>query len=73
MLMLGLNKAMDQLAMVHGVHWYGQMLKREDVHVLRMASGLEVVSQRRIERLNMMMRKPVDGESCCYVVNRLTG
>ena len=28
MLMLGLNEAIDQLAMANGVHWYGHVLKR---------------------------------------------
>ena len=28
MLMLGLNEAMDQLAMANSVHWYGHVLKR---------------------------------------------
>ena len=37
MLMLGLNKSVDQLAMVSSVYWYGQVLRREDVHVLRRA------------------------------------
>ena len=34
MFMLGLNEAMDQLAMANCVHWYGHVLRREDGHVL---------------------------------------
>ena len=37
MLMLGLNETIDQLAMVGSVCWYGQILRREDGHVLRRA------------------------------------
>ena len=37
MLMLGLNKTIDQLVMVKHVHWYGDVLRREDGHVLRRA------------------------------------
>ena len=40
--MLGLNEAMDQLAMAHSVHWYGRVLGREDGHVLRRALAFEV-------------------------------
>ena len=35
MLMFGLNKAIDLLAMAISVHWYGHVLRREDGHVLR--------------------------------------
>ena len=37
MLMLDLNKTMDQLVMSSSVQWYGHVLRREDGHVLRMA------------------------------------
>ena len=39
MLTLGLNETIDQLAMACSVHWYGHVLIREDVRVLRMAMG----------------------------------
>ena len=35
MLMLGLNDTIHQLVMSNSVHWYGNVLKREDSHVLR--------------------------------------
>ena len=35
MMMLGLNKAMDQLALANSVHWYGNVLRRKDSHVWR--------------------------------------
>ena len=34
MLMLGLSEAIDQLAMACSVCWYGDVLRREDVHAL---------------------------------------
>ena len=33
--MLGLNETVDQLAMANSVRWYGHVLRREDVHVLK--------------------------------------
>ena len=33
MLMLGLNKAIDQLAMANSVCWYCHVLMREDCHI----------------------------------------
>ena len=42
MLMLGLNEVIDQLAMANGVCWYGQVLWREDGHVLRRALEYKV-------------------------------
>ena len=36
-LMLGLNEAIDQLAMKNSVRWYSHVLRREDGHVLRRA------------------------------------
>ena len=35
MLMLGLSKTMDQLAVANSVRWYGHVLRMEDGHVLR--------------------------------------
>ena len=34
-LMLGLNETMDQLVMTNIVPWYGDVLRREDSHILR--------------------------------------
>ena len=41
-LMLGLNETIDQLAMANSVHWYGDVLRREDDHVLRGALDFEI-------------------------------
>ena len=35
MLMLGLNEAVDQLAMSNSLHWHGHILRMEDGHALR--------------------------------------
>ena len=37
-LMLHLNETIDQLVMANSVRWYGHVLRREDRHVLKMAS-----------------------------------
>ena len=47
MFMLGLNEAIDQLAMANSVHWYGHVLRREDGHVLRSALDFEVEGHRK--------------------------
>ena len=36
-LLLGMDETIDQLAMANSVRWYGHVLSREDVHVLRRA------------------------------------
>ena len=35
MFMLGLNEIIDQFDVANSVHWYGHVLSRENVHVLR--------------------------------------
>ena len=37
MFMLSLKETMDHLAMASCVHWYGQVLRRENGHILRRA------------------------------------
>ena len=44
-LMLGLSETVDQLAMANSVCWHGDVLKKEDDHVLRSALGLEIEGQ----------------------------
>ena len=48
MAMLGLNEAIDQLAMAmaNSVRWYGDVLRREDGHVLRRQLDFEVEGHR---------------------------
>ena len=43
MFMLGLRETMDQLAMANSVRYYGQVLRREDGHVLRRALDFEAL------------------------------
>ena len=62
MLMLALNKTIDQLVMANSVHWYAHMLKRGDGRVLRRAIDFEV-GQRRNGRPKMMWKKQVEEES----------
>ena len=38
MLTIGLIETIHQLVIVNSVHWYGHVLRKEDVHVLRMAA-----------------------------------
>ena len=47
MFMLGLNETIDQLAMANSVHWYGNVLRRQDYHVLSRELDLEVEGQRK--------------------------
>ena len=46
MSMLGLNETIDQSAMANSVHWYGDVLRREDGHVMRRALDFAVEGQR---------------------------
>ena len=63
MFMLGLNEAMDQLAMAYSVCLYGHVLRREDGHVLRRVFDFEVEGQRKKGRLMMIWKKQVEEES----------
>ena len=63
MFMLGLNAAIDQLAMASSVRWYGDVLRREDGHVLRRALDFEVEGQRKKERLMKTWKKQAEEES----------
>ena len=46
MLICSLNGTIDQLAMANSIRCYGQVLRSENVHVLRKALDLEVEGQR---------------------------
>ena len=62
-LMLGLNEAMEKLAMAVSVRWYGHVLRREDGHVLRRAFHFEVECQRKKGKLKRTWKKQVEEES----------
>ena len=57
MFMLDLNEAIDQLAMVNSVCWYGHVLRREDSHVLRRALDFEVEGRTLKQRLKRTWKK----------------
>ena len=56
MLMIGLNKTIDQLAMANSARWYGQVLRREDGHIIS-TPDFEVEGQRKKGRLKVKGRK----------------
>ena len=45
MLMVVLSETIDQLAMANSVRWYGNVLRREGCHVLRLELDLEMEDQ----------------------------
>ena len=47
MLMLGLNKAIDLLAMANSACWHDYVLRREDGHVLRSELNIGVEAQKK--------------------------
>ena len=57
-----LNKATDQLAIASHVCWYGDVLWREDGHVLRRTLDFEVEDQRKKERLMRTWKMQVEEE-----------
>ena len=65
-LMLGLNKTIDLFAMTSSVCLYGQVLRREDGHVIRRALQFEVEGQWKKGRLGK--RKRQCKEECMKVV-----
>ena len=63
MLMLGLMENIDQLAAANSVRWYGHVLRREDVHVLRRALDFEVEGERKKGRRRRTWKKQDEEES----------
>ena len=59
MLRLGLNETMDQSVIENSVRRYGNVLRREDGHVLRRALDFEVEGQRRKWRPERTWKKQV--------------
>ena len=60
---MGLNEAIDQLAMANSVRWYGHVLRREDGHVLRRPLDFVVDGQRKKGRLKRTWKNYVVEES----------
>ena len=50
MLMFGLIKSINKLAMENSVHWYGHVLRMEDGHVSGMALKFECQKKKRSRR-----------------------
>ena len=48
--MIGLKETVVQMAKANGVRWYGNVLRRDDVHVLRKALEFEVRGKRKLGR-----------------------
>ena len=45
--MMGLKETVVQMAKDNGVRWYGQVLRRDDRHVLRKVLEFEVKCERK--------------------------
>ena len=45
--MLGLKETLVQMAKANGVRWYGNVLTRDDEHVLRKALEFEAIGKRK--------------------------
>ena len=58
--MLGLKETIDRLTTANGVRWYGQVLRRNDDSVLRVALNLEVSGKRKRERPTKTWKKQVE-------------
>ena len=63
MFMLGLKEIIDLLAMSNVVCWYGQVLRREDGHIIRRALDFEVEGQRKKGRPKRTWKKQIEEES----------
>ena len=61
--MLGLKETIDRLATENRVRWYGHVLRREDVSVLRGALNLEVSGKRKRGRPKKTWKKQVEEEA----------
>ena len=59
--MLGLKETVVQMAKANGVRWYGQVLRRDDGHVLKKAlQEFKVKGKRKCGRPKKMWKMQVD-------------
>ena len=58
-----MNKTVDRMAMANSVRWHGNVLRREDGHVLRRALDFEVEGQRKKWRPKRTWKQQVEEES----------
>ena len=56
--------------MANSVHWCGNVLRREDSHVLRRALDFEVEGQRKKRRLERTWKKQVEEENIKVSLSR---
>ena len=61
--MLGLKETIDRLATANGVRWYGNVLRRVDDSVLRVALNLKVTGKRKRGRPKKTLKKQVEEET----------
>ena len=61
MLMLTFNKTADKLATANTLHWYGNVLRREDGDVLRRVIEFKAEGQKVKQRVKMTRKRPVEG------------
>ena len=70
MFMLGLSEATDRLSMANSVCWYGDVLRREDGHVLRRVLDFVVEGHRKKGKLKRTWKNQVEEESVKVGVRR---
>ena len=61
--MLGLKETVVQMAKANGVRWYGNVLRRDDGHVLRKALEFEVKGKRKCGQPKKTWKTRVENES----------
>ena len=61
--MLGLKETVVQMAKANGVRWYGDVLRRDDGYVLRIALEFEVMGKRKRERPKKTWKTQMKKES----------
>ena len=59
----GLKETVVQMAKANGVRWYGQLLRRNDGHILRKALEFEVKGKRKRELSKKTWKTQVEKES----------
>ena len=65
-----LNETIDQLAILNSAHWYGQVMRRENGHILRRALDVEAEGQWKKGRLKWTWKRQVEEESVKVVLRR---
>ena len=58
--MLGLKETLDRMAKANGVRWYGHVIKRDDIIILKKAVMLEVNGKRKQRRPKLTWKRQVE-------------